>query len=158
VTAFRNGAEVLRARRIGLNVNDVIPYLDALEAAAAESPSSRTALRAEAFAAVQLAQRSETARVLAQSSARLASAGGNERVANSLRRREDLDLEIRSLLTERDAALARCAEFEAAQPSVPREPTQAMIDAAFAAIAPIGGREWFRTMWLAAYDAARAKE
>ncbi|MEI6161905.1 MAG: CHAT domain-containing protein, partial [Roseococcus sp.] len=106
VTAFRNGAEVLRARRIGLNVNDVIPYLDALEAAAAESPSSRTALRAEAFAAVQLAQRSETARFLAQSSARLASAGGNERVANSLRRREDLDLEIRSLLTERDAALA----------------------------------------------------
>jgi CHAT domain-containing protein len=105
VSAFRSGAEVLRARRIGLNVAEVIPYLDALEATAATNQAARPALRAEAFAAAQLAQRSETARFLAQSSARLASAGGNERVANSLRRREDLDLEIRSLLTERDTAL-----------------------------------------------------
>jgi CHAT domain-containing protein len=106
VSAFRSGAQVLRERRIGLNVAEVIPYLDALEVSAAANPAARPALRAEAFAAAQLAQRSETARFLAQSSARLASAGGNERVANSLRRREDLDLEIRSLLTERDAALS----------------------------------------------------
>ena len=106
VSAFRSGAQVLRERRIGLNVAEVIPYLDALEVSAAANAAMRPALRAEAFAAAQLAQRSETARFLAQSSARLASAGGNERVANSLRRREDLDLEIRSLLTERDSALS----------------------------------------------------
>lgn len=106
VTAFRTGARVLRERRIGLNVAEVIPYLDALEASAAANPAARPALRAEAFSAAQLAQRSETARFLAQSSARLAAAGGNERVAASLRRREDLDLEIRSLLNERDVALS----------------------------------------------------
>ena len=68
--------------------------------------ASRNALRNEAFAAAQLVRRSETARFLAQSSARLASSGGNEQVANSVRRREELDLKIPSLLSERDALLA----------------------------------------------------
>ena len=106
VASFRSGAQVLRARRIGLDVEEMLPFIDALEAAAQASPSQATALRAEAFAAAQLARRSETSRFLAQAGARLGAAGGNEAVGNALRRREDLDLELRALLVERDAALA----------------------------------------------------
>lgn len=40
--------------------------------------------------------------------------------------------------------------------SPPRAPTQAMIDAAFGAVQPTHGRQWFVPMWIAAYDAAPA--
>ncbi len=106
LAAFREGAALLRERRIGVAVANVIPYLDALEARARAVPAEAAALRAEAFAAAQLAQRSETARFLAQASARLASADGNEAVAAAVRRREDADIRLRALLAERDALLA----------------------------------------------------
>jgi CHAT domain-containing protein len=106
LAAFRQGAELLRERRIGVDVANVIPYLDALDARTRAVPAEAAALRAEAFAAAQLAQRSETARFLAQASARLASADGNEGVAAAVRRREDADIPLRALLSERDALLA----------------------------------------------------
>ena len=106
VAAFREGAAVLRERRLGIDTALVIPYLEALEALARANPRQAPALRAEAFSATQLAQRSETARFLAQASARLAAADGNEAVAAAVRRREDAELALRSLLLERDAALA----------------------------------------------------
>ena len=106
VASFRSGAEVLRARRLGLDVQDVLPYINLLESAAQRSPAQASALRAEAFAAAQVARRSETTRFLAQSSARVGASGGNEQIANTVRRRQDIDLEIRALLIERDAAPA----------------------------------------------------
>ena len=106
VASFRSGAEVLRARRLWLDVEEVLPYIDALESAAQGSPAQASALRAEAFAAAQVARRSETTRFLAQSSARVGASGGNEQIANTVRRRQDIHLEIRALLIERDAALA----------------------------------------------------
>lgn len=106
LAAFRSGAELVRERRIGVSVDDVIPYLDALDRLARANPAEADALRAEAFAAAQLAQRSETARFLAQASARLASAGGNERVAAAIRRREDADIQLRGLLADRDVLSA----------------------------------------------------
>ncbi|MDB5412896.1 MAG: hypothetical protein JWR10_1231 [Rubritepida sp.] len=106
VAAFRSGAQVLRERRIGLSAEDVIPYIDALQAAARRNPAEADALNAEAFAAAQLTRRSETARFLTQTSARLGASGGNEQVAGAIRRRQDLDVELRALLIERDAVLA----------------------------------------------------
>lgn len=106
LAAFRQGAALLRERQIGVAVADLIPYLDALDARARSRPAEAPALRAEAFAAAQLARRSETARFLAQASARLAAADGNEAVAAAVRRREDADIQLRALLTERDALLA----------------------------------------------------
>ncbi|WP_191085424.1 CHAT domain-containing protein [Roseococcus microcysteis] len=106
LAAFRQGATLLRERQIGVAVADLIPYLDALDARARAQPAEAPALRAEAFAAAQLARRNETARFLAQASARLAAADGNEAVAAAVRRREDADIQLRALLTERDALLA----------------------------------------------------
>jgi len=106
LAAFRRGAELLRERRIGVPVENIIPYLDALEALARARPAEADRLRAEAFGAAQLARRSETARFLAQASARLASADGNEAVAAAVRRREDAEIALRALLAERDALLA----------------------------------------------------
>lgn len=106
LAAFRQGATLLRERQIGVAVADLIPYLDALDARARAQPAEAPALRAEAFAAAQLARRNETARFLAQASARLAAADGNEAVAAAVRRREDADIQLRALLTERDLLLA----------------------------------------------------
>ena len=101
--AFRGGAKVLRDRRIALPVDMVLPYLEALEAAAAASPDGAPALRQEMFAAAQLAQRSATVRFVQQASARLASAGGNTAVSNAVRRLQDADQALRRLYEERDA-------------------------------------------------------
>lgn len=102
LSAFRRAAGILRERRIGLGPADILPYVDTLMAVAHDDPSQAEALGAEAFGAIQLSQRSETARFLNQTSARLGAAGGNERVADAIRRRQDLDVELNALLVERD--------------------------------------------------------
>lgn len=104
LAAFRAGAAILRARQIALPVPLVIPYLDALEAEAEADPGSAAVLRAEAFGAAQLAQRSNTIRFVQQASARIGAAAGDPKVAEAVRRLQDADQALRSLFTERDAS------------------------------------------------------
>ncbi|MBY0330445.1 MAG: CHAT domain-containing protein, partial [Acetobacteraceae bacterium] len=99
---FRAGAAILRARQIGLPVHLVVPYLDTLDAEAQANPSGADALRAEMFGAIQLAQRSGTARFVQQASARLAAAAGDSRVGATVRRLQDSDQRLRDLFAERD--------------------------------------------------------
>ncbi len=105
---FRRGATILRARRLTLRPEEVVPYLDALSAAAERAPPAEAAaLRAESFAAAQLAQRGDTVRFVARAAARLStgSAGG----AAAVREMQDLDNELRALFAERDGAVASAA-------------------------------------------------
>ena len=101
--AFRAGAAILRARQIALPVPVILPYLDALDAEAQANPGRADALRSEMFAAMQLAQRSNTARFVQQASARLAAAAGDSRVGEAVRRLQDTDQQLRDLFAERDA-------------------------------------------------------
>lgn len=100
--SFRRGAAILRARGLGAPVDHVVAYLDALEAEAARSPAAASAIRAEQFEAAQLAQRSATARIVQQATARLAAGATDERVAAAVRRLQDAERELRGLLNERD--------------------------------------------------------
>ena len=103
---FRAGAEILRSRQISLEPTQMLPYLDALAAMAARSPAQAQALAQEMFGAVQLAQRGQSARLVNQAAARLASGAANPdnpAVAAAVRRMQDLDQELRDLFAERDA-------------------------------------------------------
>ncbi|WP_421993969.1 CHAT domain-containing protein [Roseococcus sp.] len=106
LAVFRRAAAILRERRIGLGPADILPFVDTLVAMVRDNPAQAEALAAEAFGAIQLSQRSETARFLNQTSARLGASGGNERVADAIRRRQDLDVEVNALLAERDSLIS----------------------------------------------------
>jgi CHAT domain-containing protein len=106
LTAFRAGAAILRARQIALPINLVLPYLDALDAEARARPADAPALRKEAFAAAQLAQRSNTVRFVQQASARIGAAAGDARVAEAVRKLQDADQALRALFVERDTGTA----------------------------------------------------
>jgi len=101
--AFRTGAAILRARQIALPVGLVMPYLDALDAEANASAAQAERLRAEMFAAMQLAQRSNTVRFVQQASARIGTASGDPLVAEAVRRLQDAEQALRDLFAERDA-------------------------------------------------------
>ncbi|WP_376092008.1 CHAT domain-containing protein [Roseomonas sp. CCTCC AB2023176] len=92
--AFRRGADILRARQLGLPVALVQPYLDLLLA----SPDPGAI--AEMFGAMQLARRDGTARLTAQASARLAASSGDRRVGAALRAMQDADRTLRAVLLE----------------------------------------------------------
>ncbi len=102
LAAFRAGAAILRARQIGLNVQLVLPYLDALAEEARTNAENADALLAEMFGAVQLAQRSGTARFVQQATARLGVAAGDPKVGEAVRRLQDADQTLRTLFAERD--------------------------------------------------------
>jgi CHAT domain-containing protein len=103
LSAFRAGADIVRARQISLSVALVIPYLDALEEEVRANPAAAAATQAEMFGVAQLAQRSSTARFVQQATARLAAAGGDQRVADSVRRLQDADQTLRTLFNQRDS-------------------------------------------------------
>jgi hypothetical protein len=63
-------------------------------------------LRKEAFAAAQLAQRSNTVRFVQQASARIGAAARDARVAEAVRKLQDADQVLRALFAERDAGMA----------------------------------------------------
>ncbi len=143
LASFRTGAAILRARQIGLPVELVVPYLDALHAESLALPANAPALLAEMFAATQLAQRSGTARFVQQASARLGAAGGDAKVAEAVRRLQDSDQALRLLFGERDAGGRDLdARIAAAQQA------RAEAEAEVAAAAP-----GYRQLLLAATDA-----
>ncbi len=112
LSAFRAGAAIVRARQVALPVEAVIPYLDALDAEASANPGQDQALRAEMFAAAQLAQRGTTARFVQQASARVGAAGGDARVAEAVRGLQEADRTLRALFTERDSAGSANADLD----------------------------------------------
>ncbi|NKC32839.1 CHAT domain-containing protein [Falsiroseomonas selenitidurans] len=103
LAAFRSGAEILARRRIALETDQVLAYLDALGAQMARQPAAAASLQREMFGAAQYAQRGQTSRFLAQAAARLATASGDGRVADAVRRLQDAERELRALFAERDA-------------------------------------------------------
>jgi CHAT domain-containing protein len=144
--AFRTGADILRARQIGLPVRFIVPYLDALDREAAAQPGAAAALRAEMFGAAQLAQRSSTARYVQQASARLAASEGNPAVQSAVRALQDADRELRELFAERDAAGAQNRALD--ERIVAAQQRRAEAEAQVAAAAP-----GYRQLLLAAVDA-----
>ncbi|MDB5317269.1 MAG: hypothetical protein JWO24_3113 [Rhodospirillales bacterium] len=112
LSAFRAGSAIVRARQVALPVEAVIPYLDALDAEATNNPGQDQALRAEMFAAAQLAQRGTTARYVQQASARVGAAGGDSRVAEAVRGLQEADRALRTLFTERDSASTSNADLD----------------------------------------------
>lgn len=112
LSAFRAGSAIVRARQVALPVDAVIPYLDALDAEANANPGQDQALRAEMFAAAQLAQRGTTARFVQQASARVGAAGGDTRVAEAVRGLQEADRTLRALFAERDSAGSANADLD----------------------------------------------
>ncbi|WP_270933783.1 CHAT domain-containing protein [Falsiroseomonas oryzae] len=100
---FRAGAAILRERRLSLEPDQVLAYLDALAAQAARDPAAAPALQREMFGAVQFAQRGQTVRFVTQSAARLAAGGGDARASDAVRRLQDIDRELREMFAVRDA-------------------------------------------------------
>lgn len=100
---FRAGAAILRDRRLSLEPDQILAYLDALAAAVARIPEAAPALQQEMFGAAQFAQRGQTVRFVTQSAARLASVGGDGRAAEVVRRLQDIDRDLRDLFAERDS-------------------------------------------------------
>jgi CHAT domain-containing protein len=119
---FRAGELLLRRHHLGLPAEVVLPFLDALAAEAAARPSLADGIAAEMFEAAQLARGETSARLVAQAAARLNAGAANPQVGAALRRLQDAELTVRSLLTQRDqnpeggAALdARIAAAETAR-------------------------------------------
>ncbi|MBR0674463.1 CHAT domain-containing protein, partial [Neoroseomonas soli] len=146
LTAFRAGADILRARQIGLPVALVVPYLDALDQEATANPGQSPALRSEMFGAAQLAQRSSTARYVQQASARLGVSEGNQAVQGAVRGLQDADRELRELFAERDASAGQNAALDDRIAAAQQRRAQA--EGEVAAAAP-----GYRQLLLAAVDA-----
>ncbi len=146
--AFRSGAAIVRARQFALPVDLVVPYLDALDVAAAARPAEALALRHEMFDALQLAQRSNTVRFVQQASARLGAAGGDPRVAEAVRRLQDADQLLRDLFAERDAQAGRAVNTELDARIAEAQARRAEAEAEVAAAAP-----GYRQLLLSSVDA-----
>jgi CHAT domain-containing protein len=151
LSAFRAGADILRARQISLSVALVIPYLDALDAELRANPATAAATQAEMFGAAQLAQRSSTARFVQQATARLAAAGGDQRVGDSVRRLQDADQALRTLFNQRDARASPDPALDARIAELQEQRAEA--EAEVAAAAP-GYRQLLQTS--AGADAVKA--
>ncbi len=132
--AFRAGATILRSRQIALPVALVVPYLDALHAAASRTPDEAPALRQEMFAAVQLAQRSNTVRFVQQATARIGAAAGDARVGEAVRRLQDTDQALRDLYGQRDMSGGVATELDARIAAL--QQTRAEAEGEVAAAAP----------------------
>ncbi|MCO6418714.1 CHAT domain-containing protein [Siccirubricoccus sp. KC 17139] len=130
LSAFRAGADILRARQLALPATMVLPYLDALEAEAAARPDQAEALRREMFAAAQLAQRSNTVRFVQQASARIGASGGDQRVSEAVRRLQDADQALRDLFAERDAAPSAAIDARIAEAQQARAEAESEVAAA----------------------------
>ena len=146
LNAFRAGADILRARQIGLSVGLVVPYLEALDQEAAVGGGLTAQLRAEMFGAAQLAQRSSTARYVQQASARLGVSEGNREVQGAVRGLQDADRELRELFAERDASGAQNQALDERIASAQQRRAEA--ESQVAAAAP-----GYRQLLLAAVDA-----
>lgn len=109
LVAFREGARILRERRLGLSPDVIVPYLDALSdaASAARDPAP---LGAEMFEAAQLIRGGITARLIAQATARLAAEGNTTGAGVAIRRLQDAEEALSALYAERDAAANRPPE------------------------------------------------
>ncbi|MBU8544642.1 MULTISPECIES: CHAT domain-containing tetratricopeptide repeat protein [Roseomonadaceae] len=149
--AFRAGAEILRLRRIALESDQVLDYLEALARQAQARPAEAAALAREMFGAAQLAQRGQTQRFLAQAAARLATGGGDARVTAAVRRMQDLDQELRELFAQRDSLGAVGAEALAELDTriAARQEARAEAESEVAAAAPA-----YRQLLLSAASAA----
>jgi CHAT domain-containing protein len=109
LVAFREGARILRERRLGLSADVIVPYLDALAEAAARARDP-SPLAAEMFEAAQLIRGGITARLIAQATARLAAEGNTSGAGAAIRRLQDAEEALSALYAERDAAANRPPE------------------------------------------------
>jgi len=109
LVAFREGARILRDRRLGLSADVIVPYLDALSDAAA-SARDPAPLTAEMFEAAQLIRGGITARLIAQATARLAAEGNTSGAGAAIRRLQDAEEALSSLYADRDGAASRPPE------------------------------------------------
>jgi CHAT domain-containing protein len=100
--SFREGARIVRQRHLGLPEPLVSPYLDTLYDAAKTDVAKLPDYYAEMFEAAQMTQSSLTAQYIAKAAARLAS--GDQKVSGALRQLQQIDLELKQLFADRDAA------------------------------------------------------
>ena len=100
--SFREGARIVRQRHLGLPEPLVSPYLDALYDAAKADAAKAPDYYAEMFEAAQMTQSSLTAQYIAKAAARLAA--GDQKVSGALRQLQQIDLELKQLFADRDAA------------------------------------------------------
>jgi CHAT domain-containing protein len=102
LASFREGARIVRQRHLGLPEPLVSPYLDALYDTAKGDAARAPELYAEMFEASQMTQSSLTAQYIAKAAARLAA--GDQKVSGALRQLQQIDLELKQLFADRDAA------------------------------------------------------
>ncbi|HEV2675033.1 MAG TPA: CHAT domain-containing protein [Aliidongia sp.] len=114
LASFREGARIVRQRRLGMPEPLVSPYLDTLYDAAKADPAKAVDLYAEMFEAAQMTQSSLTAQYIAKAAARLAA--GDQKVSSALRRLQQIDLELKQLFADRDtAAQQKSGDADAAE-------------------------------------------
>jgi CHAT domain-containing protein/tetratricopeptide (TPR) repeat protein len=100
---FRDGAKILRDRRLGLPEALVMPYVEALYRMAEQTgrnTAEARALHAEMFEASQLIQGGLTTEFIAKAAARLAA--GDQTVSAALRQLQQIDLDLKKLFVDRD--------------------------------------------------------
>jgi CHAT domain-containing protein len=107
---FRQGAAILRERKVGLTPDLLLPYLTTLYAAASAQPTEAAALHIEMFEAAQLVQTGLTAQFIAEAAARLAA--GDPRVGAALGKLQENDLALKQLFTERDRETQKPPTFQ----------------------------------------------
>jgi CHAT domain-containing protein len=102
LVSFREGARIVRERHLGVPEQLISPFLATLFAAAKADKAKSADLYGEMFEAAQLTQSSLTAQYIAKAAARLAS--GDQKVSAALRQLQQIDLELKQLFANRDAA------------------------------------------------------
>ncbi len=106
VDLCRLGALLLRELRSGTNPVLLEPCLSAFAAEAGRRSGERQALLAEMFETAELAQDSITSREIDEAAARLAANARDPKVAEAIRRRQDVDDKLAQLYRRRDALAA----------------------------------------------------
>jgi CHAT domain-containing protein len=84
----RDAVGILLSLKAGISGRLIVPCLDAYAHAADRGGSDAPAIRAEMFAAAQLAQGSITSQQIARATARMAAGAGNPRAAEAIRARD----------------------------------------------------------------------
>jgi CHAT domain-containing protein len=107
---FRQGAAILRERKVGLTPDLLLPYLSTLYAAAQAQPAEAAALDVEMFEAAQLVQTGLTAQFIAEAAARLAA--GDPRVGAALGKLQEIDLSLKQLFADRDRETQKPPAFQ----------------------------------------------
>ena len=105
LAACQDGTQILRQEALGVSPEVIAPCLDVFAKSADADPAHRQELLGAMFESAQLAQGGVTGTQIAQATARLAEGARDPKVAEAIRRRQDVGAELTTLDRARDEKL-----------------------------------------------------